>query len=153
MTKKFVLSILVLAVAGGALWTYYSNKDQKLSYEIAADLPIAESSLEGEVVSETNDGVVIKTGRIERTEKGNVLVEYEKSIKFSDKIDFVTKLNPLTIKADVVSMSEALKRLEVGDRAVFYGAGKVDVTLADAFTVTKIELIAKKTVDNSASLR
>jgi len=104
MTKKILLLVVVLIVAAALYW-YFGDKgsrDNRLSSEIAAELEIAESSIEGEVLLIDKRVALVRTGRVERTPEGNKFVEYNKTVVFADQ-------------------GEMISRIKVGDRVVFYG--------------------------------
>lgn len=133
--KKLIYSGLVVLLVVAGLWFYFSRPEE-LASEKAAKLEIAETSFEGEVISISSNEVVISSGKVERTKQGNQFVQYDKTISFADKIQFVSNGEETEIE-----LKDIISHIKVGDRAVFYGSGNINSLTGETFTADRIELL------------
>ena len=144
MTKKilvFIVVIVILAGAGYAVSKIRSGND--LSSEKAAKLEVTEYSSEGQVVSIGEGSIVISAGRVERTEEdGNQFVNYERTIRFADTVQFTEKGNKTEISADKLSSS-----LKVGDRAVFYGTVSSGSPTEGELLASRVDILSRGTTN------
>lgn len=117
MGKKSILLFLFVLLLAGALW-YFFGREEKLASEIAAELTIAEASVEGLVLSRTGDTLMIQAARVERGEEGNRVAMYERRV---------------TLMPEAAGGSN----LKAGDRAVFYGTDE------EPFKAYRVEVLSR----------
>ncbi len=127
MTKK-ILAYVLVAIVVVAAWFVYKNmrKPEPLSSEVAATLDISEVSLEGKVLAIGKDYVTVRAGRVQKTDQGNVLAAYDKTVLFTDEARKVS-----------------LAKLKVGDTAVFYGTGADNPPSKEEFLADRVEVLGR----------
>ncbi len=145
MTKyKYLIVLVVLllvVLAGGWAYQFYNKPVEELASEVAAKLEVTTYSVEGDIFSIGTDNVVIKAARVERSEEGNVVTEYEKTIFFTNPVQFSAKFKA-SVHPVALSRAELLSQFKVGDRAVFYGQGQLSADgNEDKFRAQRVDLL------------
>ena len=124
--KKNILIIVAVVIVVVVAWFVYKSVTgpEPLASELAATLDISELSLEGEVFAVGGNYVMIRAGRVQKTDQGNVLATYDIKVLFADEIRY-----------------ESLAKLKAGDTAVFYGTGTDNPPGKEEFTANRVEVL------------
>src|SRR3989344_1024012 len=112
--NKLFYALAAAVLAAGTL--FYLYLPEELAWEKAAKSAVSEFSLEGQVVSVEENILVVKTGRVEKTEEGNKFVYYDQKV---------------TLSGQMIP--------GVGDRAIFYGS---NVPARENFSAHRAEIIS-----------
>jgi hypothetical protein len=140
MTNKILIIVCLLIVVVAVGWFYNQRNKQAddglLSHERAATLEIAEISMEGSVISVGEDHLVVSAGRIERTERGNMLVNYDRVVRLSGMVQFAKGDERIEMSA-----AQVLQNLKVRDRVVFYGSGSANPIGSEEFTASRVDIL------------
>ncbi|OHA92286.1 MAG: hypothetical protein A3J09_02280 [Candidatus Zambryskibacteria bacterium RIFCSPLOWO2_02_FULL_51_21] len=128
MTKKILIVVVLAAVVVAAWFVYKSLRKgaEPLSSEVAAGLNLSEVSFEGKVLILGKDYVTVRAGRVQRTDQGNMLVEYDKVVFFTD-----------------AARKASLAKLKAGDTATFYGTGADNPAGKDEFVANRVEVLKR----------
>ena len=127
MTKKILIVVVVVVVAVAVWFVYKSMRSpEPLAAEVAAGLDISEVSMEGEVLTVGKDYAVVRAGRVQRTDQGNLVVMSDRVVFFTDK-----------------SRKESLAKLKVGETFTFYGTGADNPAGEEDFVANRVEVLGR----------
>lgn len=139
MTKNILIIVSLLIIVLVAGWFYKQSRevdDGLLASERALNMQIAEISMEGTVLKVESDSLLVSTMKIERTEKGNELVELQRTVWFEDTVQIMGDR-----QTSEVSGSDVLVNLKAGDKVVFYGSGATNTLTGEEFTASRIDIL------------